>query len=949
MIPVSWHISMLGEFRAENGSHTLTRFRTHKTASLLAFLAFYRDRSHPRDELADLLWPDVDPAASRASLRTGLNSLRKQLEPPNTPSSSILVADRSFVRLQPAAVTTDVAAFRAALAEANAADSPPLKYGFLSRAVSLYGGELLPGFYEEWVIAERQRLVQLHLNALNQLVSLAEQSGDLQAALEYALDAAAIEPTSEDFQNAVLRILHRSGRPAEALRHFKDVERIFRDQLNLEPPEESRRLIKSLNLTPDAYQQATMKRSRRASRSVSTGTSSGVGRRLNSPAPLYSFPIPVTAFFGREREVADIESALLKGAHARPGSGHPSTLRLITLVGPGGSGKSRTGLEVAARLANAYSGAAWFASLGGLSEHKQIPEAVLDAMKLSRVPEGDWCAPIRQHINNQPALLVLDNYEHLAEEGAKYILDLLEGCPGLVCLTTSRVRLNLPGERVFNIAPLPIPSPVNPDERLPLERLCEYASIKLFVDRAQAARADFQITEANAADVAELCRHLEGIPLALELAASWAQVLTPHQMLDRTREHLRLEVSSRKSGAGRHHSLRAAVEWSYRLLTPELQLLFRQLSVFRGGWNTLSALAVCDASGAATDSCEYTEHSMLAALTSLVEASLVNTEEVGLLRGPEIRFSMLETLREYGTELLSQNERNALCARHAQHFLKQVEEYSLDIHPKFRDYLDPDLDNLRSALQWSASTAGHGGVALRLATAMFGLWVYWGHFVEALEWMERVMRFAEPGSEPLADALNTAGNICFYMRNGAASLAYHERHLEVRRAIGDDLGVARALSNIGNALVTIGRCQDALPLHEESLAIIRRYVTTDTIADERSVDYIRKDRAKRYLPAALLNLADSLEGLGDTKSARDRLWESLSVYSNLGSANGVARCYMALGELARRMGDLEAAFDMFEHAIAACRLSSQREVIPIVAHLVEIKEAIALQSSGSKD
>jgi len=364
----------------------------------------------------------------------------------------------------------------------------------------------------------------------------------------------------------------------------------------------------------------------------------------------------------------------------------------------------------------------------------------------------------------------------------------------------------------------------------------------------------------------------------------------------------------------------------------------------------MSALAMCSLNDSVTEAGEYTEQSMLGALTSLAEASLVTTEEVGLLRGPEIRFGMLETLREFGAELLSKEERDVLCAGHALHFLNQVEEYSSDVHQKFRDYLDPDLDNLRAALHWSASTPGQGDVALRLATAMFGLWVYWGHFAEALEWMERLLRFAEPGSEQLADALNTAGNICFYMQNGAASLAYQERHIEVRRAIGDELGVAKALSNMGNALVTIGRFQEALPLHKESVAIFRRYMAIDiTALEQQSADFIRKDRATRYLPAALLNLADSLEGVGDTQGGRERLWESLQEYAKLGSGNGVARCYMALGEQARRLGNLEAALELFEQAIAACPLSAQREVTPIVALLADIKEAIALRVSNSSD
>jgi predicted ATPase/DNA-binding SARP family transcriptional activator len=924
MLSSRWHITLLGGLRAEQDGKSVTRFRTRKTASLLATLAYHADRIHPRDELVELLWPDDDPDAARASLRTALNSLRKQLEPPGVPPGSVLVTDRSIVRLRKDAVSTDVAEFKAALREARAAADAGSAASHLTRAVQAYQGELLPGFYEDWVLSERQHLAESYTGALLQLIAHREAGGDITQALEYARLAISNDRTNEEAHQKVICLLRKAGRPADALQQYRELERILREQLDVQPSEESRALADSLRGT--APHRPARKRRRAQLAATVSAVSPSHRRETTKHAP--SLPLPMMPFFGREEEMARIEEIFLKRVSIRNQTGRASGqgVRLLTLLGLGGTGKTRLAIETARRLQRAFNDSVWYVPLAGLSEPQSIPDTILDTMKLSRKTDGEWHAPVRALLEDRPGLLVLDNFEHLVEGGAVYVEELLARLPGLACLITSRVRLGIDGERLFEVQPLLTPSIGDTTPGA----LVEYASVRLFTDRAQAARADFQVTAGNAEAVAELCRRLEGLPLALELAASWAQTLTPHQMLERTRERLGILTSRRRGGEGRHQSLRAALEWSYSLLTPELQTLFRRLSVFRGGWNGAAAVDVCSDFGAETGANSDAEFAMLRDLTLLAEASLISTEEVALQSGPEMRFRMLETLREYGAELLSQEEQAELSNRHATHFGTLVEEYAEEVHQRFRDRLDHDLDNLRAALRWIADTPGEGEQALRLAVAMFPLWVYWDHMAEALEWTERVLLNALPGTALAAEALNKVGVIHNYLNHFETSLAYQQRHLEARRALGDELGIARALSNSGLPLVEMGRLAEARPLHEESVEILRRL------------------GAEKYLPAALLNLADTLRYLGEHDRARELYWESIHGYERVGSPGNAALGYESLGKQARQLGDIETAREMLETAIKVCQGGGKPEPGRLMAEMAEIQEELGNQEEARR-
>ena len=591
-----WRIRLLGALRVEAGETTISRFATSRVAVLLARLAFYPQRAHSREELADLLWPEADLGAGRLNLRVAIASLRRQLEPPPISPGSILVADRSFIGLNPDAFRCDVVEFEAAWAKASRAASPLSKRDALAGAAALYGGDLLPGFYDDWIAEERERLDALH-------EELCAQQGELAARI----------PT---------------GQP-------------------------------SIMATESAVESAAP------------------SPRLLCPPRLLRLPIQFTRFFGREQDCTHISDLL-----------EMLDTRLVTLTGTGGVGKTRLALETAhqitERTASRFAGPMCFVPLADLSDARLIPAAIADALALARADDVEPLDQVVAALSElRPALLVLDNFEHLVKRGAPLVLSLLTRLPSLTCLVTSRRRLLLPGEREYPVSPLPVPplglldAPETPDQ---------VTSVQLFVDRAQAARPDFQLTRGNAAAVAALCRNLEGIPLAIELVAARAMALSPAQMNERLAQ--RFEVPSSRGGDEEDHyrSLWAALAWSYELLSPSLQRFFRGLSIFQGGCTVEAAQAVC------------TEPRALEFLTQLRERSLVMVDHDGAAP----RFRLLETLREFAGEQLSEGERAGLRARHGDYFMAQAEASRAALcgpeQAHWLERLEADNDNLRAAL-----------------------------------------------------------------------------------------------------------------------------------------------------------------------------------------------------------------------------------------------------------
>ena len=631
-----WRIELFGGLRALQGERVITRFQTQKTGALLAYLAYHLPRpllskegsrggySHPREVLFELLWPECNPKAGRNSLSVALSSLRHQLEPPGVPAGAVIIADRLSVRLNPTAVTTDVAEFETALQSAQQTGSQPEQTHHLLTAVELYHGSLLTGYYENWILLEQQRLSELFFQALRELIDSLEETGDLPSALQYAHHGVLADPLREEAHYELMRLYALAGQRTAALRQYAELERILREEFDDAPTAATRELARRISergceqptSAVSSEQLAVGRRQlavgavasnrRRQKRGVEKQQAEAVQpSTINHQLLTIShLPLQLTRFFGREAEIAWLQATLLADEY-----------RLVTLTGSGGSGKTRLACEAAGRLSDAFNGAVWFVPLADISDPQLIVERMRDALQLPRSSDVE---PLEQIVNallERKSLVVMDNLEHLIRDDAEMqgyrdakmqntecipvslhpciphpsslILTLLDRIPTLKLLVTSRQRLDVTGEREFFVPPLPTPG----GEAIP-ESLVRCESVQLFIDRAQAVKPDFQVTTANAGALKELCVRLEGVPLAIELAAARAQVLSPAQMVAHLDDRFGFLVSRRRDVVERHRTLRAAMDWSYNLLSPELRQFFAQLSVFRGGWTLEAAEAV---------------------------------------------------------------------------------------------------------------------------------------------------------------------------------------------------------------------------------------------------------------------------------------------------------------------------------------------------------------------
>jgi predicted ATPase len=607
----------------------------------------------------------------------------------------------------------------------------------------------------------------------------------------------------------------------------------------------------------------------------------------------------------------------------------------VTLMGPAGTGKTRLALAVAEQLVEAWQGAVYFVPLADLTDPQRIVDAIRDAMRLPRSADGDrseatsGAAQVVEALARHPALLVLDNFEHLVEAGAPVVQRLLERLPTLTILVTSRQRLNLAGEQEFLVSPLP-----PPPESIRPEELVRCPSVQLFVDRAQAVRPDFQVTAGTAAAVAALCQRLEGIPLALELAAARAGVLTPAQMVARLEQRFEL-LAQRRSVDARHQSLRAALDWSYQLLPAAMQRFFAALSLFRGGFTLAAAEAVCRAgegrsSGPALDD-----------VTELRECSLVDVVEVG----DAARYRLLETLREYGAERLQEEPEQARAAadRHAQYYLAFAEERAARMRTREEaralTELGEELDNLRAGMDW-AQASEQGELCARLALALYPALHGRGFWEEARSRLQ-VGRVAVEDQEGdargslaaihchLAGLAQDMGDLAEARRQAEASLGLH-------RELNDAQGTAEALNVLGLLVRDEGDVEAARRCFDDALTLLtdadhaRRGMVLNNLASlafrrgvveearqlyQQSLTLLRTAGDLRHEVTTLNNLGFLAHQYDADRAEARRLYqESLALCRELHNDQGVAVMLNNLGELAEVEGDVPTAVGLLVHA-----------------------------------
>ena len=842
-----WQITLLGALSARSGSLTITHFRTRQSAMLLACLSHPAGRSHGREVLADRLWPEEESASSRAKLRVALSSLRRQMEPPGVPAGSVLVADRGSICLRSGSCTTDVAAFQAALRPPPGEEPPPARADRLGRAVAAYGGEFLPGAYDDWTLGVREALATQYRQALEQLLEIWEALGDCKNARECADLLIAADPLEERGYLSLMRLAVRAGEPAQALREFDRMERLLARDMGVTPSEEARQAAAAA----------------RAARPTAPVPPAPLPVPPSAPpisenaAPLRALPLTWTRFFGRQAEQEALLGCLAGGE-----------TRLVTLTGPGGAGKTRLATEVARRLAETFPGPVCFVPLADALSAPLLPGAVSMSLRLTELGGDSPLDQIVGALADAPALLVLDNLEQIADGAAPIIQTLLTRLPGLRCLVTSRRPLHLPGERVFPLAPLPTPL-----RAAPPERLMEYAGVQLYVDRAQAVRPDFQVTVRNADAVGALCDRLEGLPLALELAAAWTGVLTPAQALARLDEHSSALVSRKTDQVKRHRTMHAAIAWSFDLLPADLRGFWTRLSVFRGGWTAEAAEAVCAQPGT------------LEALQRLRERSLILAEEVN--GGASMRFRMLESLREFACEQPNEQEAAETRRCHAAFFLDLVEaKYPQTQGAEAKtglDAVEAERANILTALEWYDRPDQDPELGLRVAGALWRFWSIRGPLAEGQWWLNRTLaRTPDAETETVARAWNGLAVLFRVQGDTTQAKETNQRVLDLWRRIGDARGIAASLNNLGGTLMVMGDFQAAQPLLEESLSLWRTL-----------------DR-----PLAVAQLLQNLGFLacecGDPVAATALCRESLALFQSQGDQLGISQVHSILASAAIR-------------------------------------------------
>jgi predicted ATPase/DNA-binding XRE family transcriptional regulator len=623
-------------------------------------------------------------------------------------------------------------------------------------------------------------------------------------------------------------------------------------------------------------------------------------RRATAQPSHGDLPTPATPLVGREHEATSVVRLLLR-----------EEVRLLTLTGPGGVGKTRLALEVVGRLRNAFADGVAFVPLAPLRDAALFPSALAQTLGIKEVAGEAPQQTLERHLPDKRMLLVIDNFEHILA-AAPVVAALVEACSQLTVLVTSRAPLRLGGEHQFPVPPLRLPDAVL---QSPADGLHHSPALELFRQRARAVMPTFELTDTNVASVARICRRLDGLPLAIELAAARVKLFPPKALLNRLDRRLQLLTGGARDLPERQQTLRDTVTWSYDLLDPTEQALFRRLAVFAGGCTLEAVESIC-VSG--TD--EQVESTGLETLASLVDNSLL----ISRSEDEEPRFTMLETIREYALErLVSSGEAGQAQRKHAQYYLELAEAAQprasgkwdeLDWLSKFAR-IEREHDNLRAAMSWAVQNR-EVETGARLAIALWWFWIERGYLSDGRRWMETILALdgaeGATGEAPhklpartKAYLLHVAGVLASVQGDHDRAVALHKESLSVYRQMGHNKGVGMSLRALGLVAHERGDYGRAVRLHEQALALDREFGTTFGIA------------------WSMRALADAVREQGDLTRATTLLEESLALSRGEEHAWGIVRTLASLGSVACEAGEYERASRLYEESLKQGRRLGQ--------------------------
>jgi predicted ATPase/DNA-binding SARP family transcriptional activator len=755
---------VLGPVEAVRGGQPI-RLGGPRQRWLLALLLVEPGRAISSDRLIDELWQGEPPQGAEVTLRVYVSRLRSALgqntlfaRPPGyvLAIETELVDARRFERL-----------YRDGH-DALARGAAGLAADRLGAALELWHGQAFADVRDSGVVAaEARRLEELRLIALEERND-AELSLGRHASLVAELERlVATHPHRERLWRQLVLALYHSQRQVEALAAYRRARTLLSEEFGLDPSEE----LQALELA--------------VLRQELIPASSAVQR--------HNLPSPLTSFVGRDHELDDI--AELLRSH-----------RLVTLTGLGGAGKTRLALEAASRQIGAWTGGVWLVDLTGHADPRTTASAVAGVLGVHERPDVSALTALVEHARNEELLILLDNCEHLASACGELVQEVLRASPSVRVLATSRIPLGAPGEVDYPVDPLPTPT-----DDLPADEAARFASVRLFLERGRAVRRDLVATATEMTTVARICRELDGLPLAIELAAARAKALSVADIADRLDDRFRLLRSWRRLAPPRHQTLRATIDWSYDLLAANERELLAALSVFAGGFTLDSVAAIC-ADG------DIARAEVL--LSRLVESSLV----VAGTRNGTTRYRLLETIRQYGAERLdSTRRRDELHRSHAEHFLELANQARTEDPTATLDaleFLDDERDNLHAAMR--RTLAAGSDLAVPLAAALWRYWLIRGYRRQGLEWLEQALTL--PARGPSASrAVALAGAALFARLLGEFTRA--ERLAREGVALGRVVGPPRPLTVSLNVLTTLAaRAEDfdrARGYCDESVAVAR--------------------------------------------------------------------------------------------------------------------------------
>ncbi len=843
-------LSLLGPFQLLLDGAPVTDFESDRVRALLAFLAVEADKPHRRERLAGLLWPDWSDRSALANLRNALSSLRRTIGDRKT-STPVLLVDRETIQFNSTSgISVDAQDFRTLVATEPSTEA-------LEQAVGLYRGTFLEGLslkdggpFEEWAESIREQMGRLCLAALGQLADRSERRGNFDKAAEYCWRQIDLAPWHEEAHRHLMRVLAASGQRSAALAQYETCRHYLQQELNVAPAPETVALYEQIRdgdkiaevAPPPAVAAAPLKPSR--------------------------LPAWLTPFVGREDMLDEIRDRL-----------RDPNCRLLTLVGPGGCGKTRLAVEASVRVREDYAHGVYFVSLAPLQLPENIVPAIAHVLGFTFQEQDEPRRQLRSFLRKKTMLLILDNFEHLIrdpeserEGGVEIVAELLQAAPGLKVLVTSRAGLNVQGEHL-----LTVPGMTYPDQPLTdPEEARGYSAVQLFVQNARRIRPDFEPSADDLTQIVRICRLAQGMPLGLQLAAAWMRILSPGEIATQlAAQRLDFLEAEWRDVPERQRSMRAVFDYSWRLLNERERHVLAGLSVFRGGFTYQAAQQAATVPGGAS----------LRDLMGLVNSSM-------LQRTPAGRFEMHELLRQYADEKLRQapEEEQAARDRHSTYYMAALREWSRELQSACQQdalaELDVEIDNVRAGWSWAVKR----GQAERLVEGMEGLGPFcdWRARYKEGEKLFRIL--AESAAREGAGAAQQVGvrasalawQARFNQRLGHVDTA-RDQALQSLRMLPDANGGAAAdkeralcLQVIGEIQVQSGNCQDGL----------------------------------------------------------DPLEASLSLYRELGDRRAIAHCLRSLGRLHERMGEYVQAAEMHTESVELCRaLGVQRDTVDALLDL----------------